>query len=111
MEGLRRFITVDSREAVKIGDWVKTVESLSVVEPKCTSDFPEAVVREGADELTPRDTVNVGNSRWEPPLVDGDWHANGQAIYKGVVGAEWENFYHKVAALRTLRGILDVFCN
>ena len=29
------------------------------------------------------DTTNEGDSRWGPPLVDEDWHAICQAIYKG----------------------------
>ena len=80
---LRKFITMDSRQAVKTGDLEKTQESLPVVKPQFTADFPEAVVREGADELTLRaeeqgmlrtfiDTADVGESRWRPPL---DWHA------------------------------------
>ena len=49
--------------------------------PRFTTDFPGAVIREGADELTLRareegvsrtsiDATNVGNERWWPPLVD-----------------------------------------
>ena len=30
------------------------------------------------------DTTNVGDTGWEPPLVDDDWHAICQAIYNGV---------------------------
>ena len=41
-------------EAVKFGDLEKIQESLPVVEPKFTTDHFEAMVREGADELTPR---------------------------------------------------------
>ena len=52
MDGLRNYIMVDSHEAVKIGELDKNVESRKVVQPKFTTDCPEAVVREGADELT-----------------------------------------------------------
>ena len=52
MDELRRFIMVDNHEADKTGDLEKALESLSVVEPKLIAEFPEAVVREGADELT-----------------------------------------------------------
>ena len=55
-----------------IGDFAKSMESRKVVNPKFTTDFPEAVVREGADELTLRaeegllrtfaDTTDVGDS-------------------------------------------------
>ena len=50
MEELRKFTTMDNHEAVKVGDLEKT----RWVKPDFTSDFPEAAVREGADELTLR---------------------------------------------------------
>ena len=51
---LRRFIMVDYHGAVKIGDLVKNLESRSVVEPKFTTDQPQATAREEADEPTLR---------------------------------------------------------
>ena len=82
-----------------------TQESLPVVKPKSSTDVPEVVVREGADELTVRrregmlrafiDTTNVGDSRWRPPLVDEDGDAICQAIYKGVEGPDWEVMHNK----------------
>ena len=88
----------EHHEASKIGDLEKNLESLSVVKPKFTTDFREAVVREGADELTLRkeeegmlrtfiDTTNVGDSGWRPPFMDEDWDATCQVIYNGVEGA------------------------
>ena len=60
-----------------------------MVKAKFTTDFPEVVLREEADELKLRreegmlrtfiDTTNVGKTA---PLVDEDWHAISQAIYK-----------------------------
>ena len=47
-------MTLDTHEAVKVGDLEKNVEARPVVKPKFTTDFAEAVVREGADELTLR---------------------------------------------------------
>ena len=38
---------VDNHEAVNVADSEKNMESRPVVEPKFTTDFPEAVVREG----------------------------------------------------------------
>ena len=63
---------------MKVGDLVKNMESKKVVKPKLTTDFREAVTREGADELTLTlrdeeeegmlrnfvDTTDVGDSRW-----------------------------------------------
>ena len=67
-----------------------------MVKPKFTADFLEAVVREGADELTLRAeegtlrTFSLRPRMWEtvdgsPLLVDEDWHAICQAIL-----SEWE---------------------
>ena len=47
-DGLRRFITVDNHEAVKVGDLEKNMASRKVAKLKFTTDFPEAVIREGA---------------------------------------------------------------
>ena len=54
MVELRKFITMDNQEAVKLGDLEKTQESLPKVEPKFTTDVPEAVVREEADDQRKR---------------------------------------------------------
>ena len=59
-----------------------------------------AVIREGAVELTLRaeelgslrtiiDTKHIELERWGP-LVDVNWHAFCQAIYRGIAGREWE---------------------
>ena len=58
-----------------------------MVKPKCTADFLEVVVREGADELTLRCAASSTPRMWETadegqPLVDKDWHA----VYEGVRG-------------------------
>ena len=97
MDGLRLFSAVDNNAAIKIGD--------HVVKPRFTTDFPGAVVREGADELTLRAhegllrtfiyTTNVGNKRWEPPPVDQDWHSFCQDMFQGVEGPEWEATYFR----------------
>ena len=76
MDGLRRLIMVDNHVAVKVGELEKNMESGKVVKPKFTTDFPEAVVQEGVEELTLRlradeegalctfiDTTDAGDSR------------------------------------------------
>ena len=85
MEELRQFSAMDNHEAVESGDWEKTLGPLPVVKPKCTADFLEVVVREGADELTLRCAASSTPRMWEradegQPLVDEDWHA----VYEGV---------------------------
>ena len=76
-----------------------------MVNPNFIADFLEAVVQEGADELTLRaeeegmlrtfiDTTNVGDKRWKSPHVDENWHATCQAIFQGVEGSDWETMYY-----------------
>ena len=71
---------------------------------KFSDSHPEAAIREGADELTLRADevetlrafINIDHiefERWEPPLVDADWHAFSLAIYNGIEGEEWEELY------------------
>ena len=65
---------------------------------------PEASIRERPEELTLRaeevdsqisciSVDHIAEDRWGPPLVDADWHASCQAIYKGVESSEWEELY------------------
>ena len=97
MEELQRFITKDSHEVVKTGGWEKTQESLPVVKPKVTTDNPEVVVCEGADERTLRPKKKVRctpsstprmweTADWSLRSWMRTWHAVCQAIYKVVEG-------------------------
>ena len=52
MDRPRKFIAVDTYAAVQVGDLEKETKCKRLVKPKFTRDFPRAVVREGADELT-----------------------------------------------------------
>ena len=74
MDGLRLFVAVDNYAAVKIGDLEKETRSKKDEKPRFATDFPRAVIREGAGELTLRaheegvlrtfiDTSNMGNKR------------------------------------------------
>ena len=62
------------------------------------------MVRESPDELTLRAEevrtskalVNVSRIEqeiWSLPLVDADWYAFCQALYKGIEGEYWEEMY------------------
>ena len=89
-DGLRDFIEVDNER------------------PGCWSATPghgtDVIVRESLDELTLRaEEVNTSKAlinvnhiepeRWGPPLVDADWFAFFQALYKGIEGEDWEDMY------------------
>ena len=83
---------------------VKASRPFKVQRAKFSEDFPEAAIREGADELTLRaeevgtlkDCINIDHiedDRWGPPYFDVDWHAFCLAIYKGSGGEKWEELY------------------
>ena len=99
MDGLRRFIQRDNRCAVDVGDLRRGTRSPAVQKPQFGEAFPEATIREGADELTLRadevgtqrafiNTEHIEFERWGPPLGDADWHVN-----KRIQGKEWEELY------------------
>ena len=101
-EDVRKFINMDNHEAIRIGDLENRRKSRLVVRPSLP-DVQEAVVPEGTDELTPRreeeGMPRTFDSRWKSPLVDEEWHAICQAIYKGVEGQEWDVKYYKYAEM------------
>ena len=39
------------------------------------------------------DVNHIKLERWGPPLVDADWCAFCQALYKGIEGKDWEEMY------------------
>ena len=86
MDGLRRFIKADDHRAVDVGHLRQGTRSRKVQKPNFSEAFPEAAIREVADELPLRaDEVGTQRTfitaehiefeRWGPPLVDADWHA------------------------------------
>ena len=54
MAGLRRFIQVDNHSAVDVGDLRRGARSHPVQKPQFSEAYAEAVIREGAHELTLR---------------------------------------------------------
>ena len=81
MNGPRRLIEADTDSAVDVGDLRRDTISVDVKKPQFSEAFPEAVIREGADELTLRadevatqrafiNTKHIEFERWRPPLVD-----------------------------------------
>ena len=90
---------MDNHSALDVGHLRKGQRPFQVQKPKFSEDSREAS-REGADDLTLRaEEVNTlkacitGENRWEPPLVDADWHAFCQANYKGIERSGWEELY------------------
>ena len=86
-----RFIEVDNQEAVKIG-LERNTEVKVVRLGRCTNLLS---YREKRECFVLSSTPPMWeDNRWEPPLVDDDWHALCHAINMGE-GVEWENLYYK----------------
>ena len=52
VDGLRSFIEIDNHSAVDVGHLRRGLRPFHVQKPKFSEDYPEAAIREGADELT-----------------------------------------------------------
>ena len=104
MEGLRNFIEVDNHCALNVGLLNEGTRPFEVRRPKFEEGSPEVLIREGPEELTLRteevgshisyiNVEHIAEDRWGPPLVDADWRAFWQAIYKGIEGEDWGELY------------------
>ena len=54
MDGLRSFTERDNHSGVDVNHLRRDIRSFYVQRPNCSGDYPEAAIREGADELTLR---------------------------------------------------------
>ena len=74
----------------------------------------DVTIRE--DELTSRveevdtskayiDVNHIEPERWSPPLVDADWYAFCQALFKGIEGGDWEEMYDSYKAMSKAFGV------
>ena len=54
MEGLRRFIEVDNKRAVEVDLPTEGISAFWIKKPKFGAESPDAIVREGPEELTLR---------------------------------------------------------
>ena len=100
MEGQRNLITVDNDCALEVSHLKEGTRSFEVQRPKFEEGCAEVSIREGPEELTLRaeevgsqkaciNVDHIAKDRWRPPLVDADWHAFCQAIFKGTQGSDW----------------------
>ena len=91
-------------------------EHFKVRKPKAPEMGSDVIVRESPDELTLRaEEVNTSKAlinvdhiepeRWGPPLVDADWYAFCQALYKGIEGEDWEEMYDSFKVMSRVVGV------
>ena len=75
-------------------------------------------VREGPDELTIRakevgtwktyiNVDHIEKERWVLTLVDYDWYAFCQALYKGIQGEDWGDMYEAYRHMSRAVGVLS----
>ena len=105
-DGLREFIKVDNERGLDVGALRRGTGTFKVRKPKapegvlgCDSQGePRLVDIEGgrSEYLEGSDGCRVDHiepERWGPPLVDADWYAFCQALYKGMEGEDREEMY------------------
>ena len=100
-DGLRDFINVNNNRALDVGELHRGTRIYKVRKPKVPEGRSDVTIRESPDELTLRaeevntskeyiDVNHIRPERWCPPLVDADWYALCQALYKGIELEDWE---------------------
>ena len=90
--------------------------TFKVRKPKEPEACREVIVRESPDELTLRaeevemskaliNVDHIEQERWGPPMVDADWYAFCQAMYKGIEGEDWEEMYDSYKVMSRAVGV------
>ena len=51
------------------------------------------------------DVKRIKPERWGPPLVDADWYAFCQALYKGIEGKDWEEMFDSCKVMSKALGV------
>ena len=91
-------------------------ERLKFGSRKLRKGCSDVIVRESPDELTLRvEEVNTSKAlinvnhiepeRWSPVLVDADWYAFCQPLYKGIEGEDWEEMYDSYRVMNVAVGV------
>ena len=115
-EGLRNFNKVDNHCALDVGHLHAGIRSFEVRRPKFEEGGPEVSIGECPEELTVRaDEVgslkscinvdHIAEDRCGPPLVDADWYAFCQAIYKDTEGSDWGKLYDYYTEMSRAAGV------
>ena len=113
---MRVFIEVDNERAYDVGSSSRGTRTFQARKPKVPEVCPEVTVRESPDELTLRAEevetskalINVNHiepERSGPPLVDADWYAFCQALYRGIEGEDWEEMYESYKEMSGAVGV------
>ena len=84
--------------------------------PKVPEGGSDVAIRESPVELSLRaeevntskayiDVNHIESERWSPPLVNADWYAFYQALYKGIEGEDWEEMYDSYKVMSRAVGV------
>ena len=96
-----------------MGDLGRDIKSVKMKKSKFTTDLSGATIREDADELTRRaheedvqrifiDISKIDGQRWDPPLLDADWHVFCHFMYQKIEEKEWEFIHHHFPILHQI---------
>ena len=116
MEGLGRFVELDSHSALDVDHLKEGTRSFCGTKAEVPRGVPRGVNQgrsRGIDAQSrrswfPKECINVDHiseDRWRPPLIDADWHAFCQAIYKGIEGRYWWELYEHYKEMSRATGV------
>ena len=74
----------------------KVFKAHAVPQGLCANLIPDELTLRAEEVNTSKALINVNHivpERWGPPLVDADWCAFCQALYKGIEGEDWEEMF------------------
>ena len=112
------FVKVDNERALDVGAPRRGMGTFQDRKPKTPEGGSDVIVRESPEELTLRaEEVNTSKAlinvnhiepeRWVPSLVDADWYAFCQALYKGIEGEDWEEMYESYKEMSRAVGVRE----
>ena len=93
-------------ERSEVGHLKERTRTLEVRRPKF--EGPEELTLRAEEVGSLKACINVDHiaeDRWGPPLVDADWHAFCQAIYKGIEGEDWVELYEHYKEMSRAAGV------
>ena len=107
---------MDDDRALDVGERHRGTGTFKVRKPKVPEGGSDVAIRESPDELTLRaeevdtpkayiDVNHIKPERWSLSLVDADWYAFCQALYKGIEGKDWEEMNDSCKVLSKAVGV------
>ena len=104
-DGLRDFIRVDNDRALDVGELRRGTGTFKFGSPKVPEGRSD-ITGGRSEYLEVVDRVkHIEPERWGPPLLDADWYAFCQALYKDIEGKYWEEMYDSYKVMSKALGV------